>query len=78
MTQTEMQAVAQKTLVDFIKTLPDVPKISRDFIEELGAKYLLFITMNSVYLGLVNPASFRRERSRRDNIELQRAGRNHI
>ena len=30
-------------------------KINQNFIEELGAKYLMFISMNSIYLGHVNP-----------------------
>lgn len=29
-------------------------KISKDFIEELGIKYIMFVSMNSVYLGLMN------------------------
>jgi len=34
-------------------------KISKDFIEELGARYLMFVSVNSVYQGLVNPTQFR-------------------
>lgn len=31
-------------------------KISKDFIEELGIKYTMFAAVNTVYLGLMNPA----------------------
>ena len=56
--------LARKTFKDCLLKLQnnlknDKPyKISRDFIEELGAKYTMFIGANSVYLGLINPALF--------------------